>query len=103
MLLIAIAVKLDSPGPLIFKQLRVTEDRKEFYVYKFRTMIHNAEKETGPMRARFDDKRITRGRVLRLTRLDELPQFFNVLCGHMSVVGPAPGTAGLLSSNIAAR
>ena len=91
MLLIAIAVKLDSPGPLIFKQLRVTEDRKEFYVYKFRTMIHNAEKETGPMRARFDDKRITRvGGFLRLTRLDELPQFFNVLCGHMSVVGPRP-------------
>ena len=91
MLLIALAVKLDSPGPLIFKQLRVTEDKKVFYIYKFRTMIENAEQETGPMRAKYGDKRITRvGGFLRLTRLDELPQFFNVLCGQMSVVGPRP-------------
>lgn len=91
MLVIAVVVKLDSPGPVIYKQVRVTENRKEFPVYKFRTMVQDAEKDTGPMFARFGDSRITRtGRVLRSLHLDELPQFFNILFGQMSVVGPRP-------------
>lgn len=91
MLVVAIAIKLDSKGKIIYKQKRITKSGKEFIIYKFRTMIENAEKETGPVLAKKDDDRITRvGKVLRKTRLDELPQFFNVLRGDMSIVGPRP-------------
>lgn len=91
MLLISIAIKIDSKGPSVFKQKRVTKDNKEFTIYKFRTMIDNAEKDTGPVLAKKNDERITKiGSFLRKRRLDELPQFFNVLIGDMSIVGPRP-------------
>lgn len=90
MLCSAAAIKLDDGGPVLFKQKRLTEGGREFYVYKFRSMVVNAEKN-GPQLAREDDDRITRvGHVLRKCRLDELPQLFNILRGEMSVVGPRP-------------
>jgi len=118
-LIIAILIRLDSPGPVIYKQVRVGQNRRRgdrrglnfqveadrrngdrrkynvlgrpFNIYKFRTMVNGAEKETGPIWAKQKDPRITKvGRVLRKKRLDELPQLFNVLMGHMSLVGPRP-------------
>lgn len=109
MLIIALAIKLDSPGPVIYRQLRVGRDRRSprsdseggkrsddiggqpFFIYKFRTMRVDAEEDTGPVWASDDDDRCTRvGRVLRKYRLDEIPQLWNVLRGEMSVVGPRP-------------
>ncbi|KAE9634989.1 exopolysaccharide biosynthesis polyprenyl glycosylphosphotransferase [Defluviitalea raffinosedens] len=91
MLIITIAIKISSPGPVLFKQERVTEGNRTFNVYKFRTMVKDAEKLTGPVLASEKDPRITPiGHFLRSTRLDELPQFFNVFLGHMSIVGPRP-------------
>lgn len=91
MFLVAIAIKLDSKGKVIFKQKRITKYGKEFIIYKFRTMIENAEKETGPILAKQYDDRVTKvGKILRKTRIDEMPQFFNVLKGDMSIVGPRP-------------
>jgi exopolysaccharide biosynthesis polyprenyl glycosylphosphotransferase len=101
MILIAIAIKLDSKGSIIFKQERVGENGKTFVMYKFRTMIDNAENlrsqvETFDNNGKLihkmpDDPRVTRvGRFLRRTSLDELPQLFNVLKGEMSLVGPRP-------------
>ncbi len=84
-----IAVRLDSPGPGIYKQRRVTQNGRFFNILKFRTMLSDAESESGPVIAVQDDPRVTRvGRFLRRTKLDELPQFWNVLKGDMSVVGP---------------
>jgi len=89
--IIALLIKLTSPGPVFYKQLRLTKDKKEFYIYKFRSMVQNAEAKSGPMLAVKDDPRITPiGRILRKMRLDELPQLFNILKGDMSVVGPRP-------------
>lgn len=86
----AIAVKLDSPGPVLYKQLRYTRNKRVFNVYKFRTMVQDAEKN-GAQLATEDDPRITKiGKFLRATRLDELPQIYNILMGSMSVVGPRP-------------
>ncbi|MCH5185034.1 MAG: exopolysaccharide biosynthesis polyprenyl glycosylphosphotransferase [Oscillospiraceae bacterium] len=91
MALIAAAVKLSSPGPVFYKQKRLTGNKKEFDIYKFRTMVPDAEKLTGPKIAVKDDPRITPvGKILRSYRLDELPQFINVLKGDMSIVGPRP-------------
>ncbi|MGN1481510.1 sugar transferase [Porcipelethomonas sp.] len=91
MLLIAIAIKLDDGGKILYKQKRLTIDAKEFYVYKFRSMIPDAEKDGVPRLATDSDSRITRvGRFLRKCRLDELPQLINILRGDMSVVGPRP-------------
>lgn len=91
MAVIALAIKLTSPGPVFYKQLRLTKDKKEFYIYKFRTMIPDAEKVSGPKFAEKDDPRITPiGKILRACRLDELPQILNILKGDMSVVGPRP-------------
>ena len=91
MLFIALAIKFTSPGPIIYKQKRLTIHRKEFDIYKFRTMIPDAEKLSGPKFAEKDDPRITKiGKILRSCRLDELPQIFNILKGDMSVVGPRP-------------
>lgn len=89
--LIALAVKLSSPGPLIYRQERVGLHGRSFQMLKFRTMGVDAEARTGPVLATLDDHRITTvGRFLRQSRLDELPQFVNVLVGDMSVVGPRP-------------
>ena len=91
LMLIAIAIKLDSAGPVLFRQIRVGLHGKTFVIYKFRSMRHNAEAETGPAWATECDKRVTGlGRLLRAFRLDELPQAFNVLKGEMSMVGPRP-------------
>jgi sugar transferase (PEP-CTERM system associated) len=91
MIATAIAIKLDSPGPLFFSQIRVGNREQPFRLYKFRTMCQNAEADTGAVWATNGDSRVTRvGRFLRKTRIDELPQLFNVLVGHMSLIGPRP-------------
>ena len=90
-LLIAISIKLTDRGPVFYKQTRLTKDGKTFEIYKFRTMIQNAEKYSGAVLASEHDPRILLvGRLLRATRLDELPQIFNILKGEMSIVGPRP-------------
>lgn len=89
-LAIGIAVKCDSHGPVIYRQKRIGLHRKPFNIYKFRTMVPDAESD-GPCLSRENDPRITRvGRFLRKYRLDELPQFINVVMGNMSLVGPRP-------------
>ncbi len=101
MLLIALAIKLDSPGPVLFKQIRVGKGGQKFVFYKFRSMHQGAEEEqpkltdldevVGPTFKIRNDPRCTRvGRILRRTSLDELPQLYNVLRGEMSLVGPRP-------------
>ncbi|MGI6206623.1 MAG: undecaprenyl-phosphate glucose phosphotransferase [Anaerolineae bacterium] len=91
MLLIALAVKLDSPGPALFVQERMGLDARPFPVIKFRTMRTDAEAETGPVWAKAGDPRCTRlGAFLRHYSLDELPQLINVVLGEMSLVGPRP-------------
>lgn len=90
-LVIGIAVKLTSPGPMLFKQYRTGINGKRFKVYKFRTMVVHREESGEVTQASRDDARITPlGAFLRRTSLDELPQFFNVLQGRMSIVGPRP-------------
>ncbi|APJ03542.1 undecaprenyl-phosphate glucose phosphotransferase [Silvanigrella aquatica] len=87
----ALMVKLSSPGPIFFKQERMGLDGKKFNCIKFRGMYVNAEEKSGPVWAKANDDRTTRiGKWLRKTSLDEIPQFFNVLKGDMSVVGPRP-------------
>lgn len=98
---VALAIRLDSPGPILFGQWRTGRDGRRFKMYKFRTMVRNAEELKEQLRHLsivpwpdfkvIDDPRITRvGRILRKTSLDELPQFINVLLGHMTLVGPRP-------------
>lgn len=90
-LLISLAIKFDSPGPIFYTQTRTGLKGKTFKVIKFRTMVNDAEKISGPTLATDEDPRITRvGRFLRKTRIDEIPQFWNVLRGDMSLVGPRP-------------
>lgn len=90
MFILSVMIKLDSKGPVIFKQVRVTKNNKEFYIYKFRTMfveqsINNIQVTVG------EDSRITKvGKIIRKTRLDELPQLINILVGDMSFVGVRP-------------
>lgn len=94
MLLIALLIKLESKGPIIFRQERVGLDGNTFLMLKFRSMYVDAEKHTGPVWARAGDDRCTRlGAILRRLSLDELPQFFNVWKGDMSLVGPRPERA----------
>jgi lipopolysaccharide/colanic/teichoic acid biosynthesis glycosyltransferase len=107
--LIGAAIWLDSPGPLFYRQKRAGEllgsdgpgrfRFREFQMLKFRTMRPDAEKGTGAVLAQKSDPRITRiGKVLRRTRLDEIPQFWNVLVGDMSLVGPRPERPELLNN-----
>ena len=90
LLVIALAIKLDSPGPILYSGVRVGKDGKTFQMHKFRSMVPNADKIGGPSTAG-DDVRLTRvGKFLKKFQLDELPQLFNVLKGEMSLVGPRP-------------
>ncbi|MBN2756538.1 MAG: sugar transferase [Bacteroidales bacterium] len=86
----ASAVKLSSPGPIIYKQKRVGKKGKHFTIYKFRSMYSNAENGTPELSSKYDQRITKFGKFLRKTRLDEIPQFFNVLKGDMSIVGPRP-------------
>jgi lipopolysaccharide/colanic/teichoic acid biosynthesis glycosyltransferase len=90
-ILIAVLIKLTSEGPVIYKQKRVGKDGKDFALYKFRTMVKDAEKMSGFLPATKNDHRITKvGQFLRDARLDEIPQLLNVVHGQMSLVGPRP-------------
>ncbi len=92
--LTAVAIKIDSKGPVFFKQERLGQNGKPFNVIKFRSMIQDAEKYTGPVWSTKDDPRVTRmGKFVRKVRIDEIPQMFNVLKGEMSLVGPRPERA----------
>lgn len=91
MLVVALAIKKQDGGDILYKQVRLTKDEKEFRIYKFRSMVMNAEKNTGVVLAKENDDRITPvGKFIRKTRFDELPQLFNILKGEMSFVGPRP-------------
>lgn len=93
-ILTSIAIKIDSEGPIFFKQERLGQNGKPFKVLKFRSMINDAEKYTGPVWSQKDDPRVTRmGRFVRKVRIDEIPQMLNVLKGEMSLVGPRPERA----------
>lgn len=90
-LLLSLIIKLESSGPILYRQKRVGLKGKTYEVYKFRSMLEDAEAQTGPILARQNDERVTRvGSFLRMSHLDELPQFLNVLKGEMSLVGPRP-------------
>ena len=87
----AILIKIDSPGPVLFSQERVGKNKEPYMLYKFRSMVEDAEKQSGPVWASDNDKRTTRvGRIIRKWRIDEIPQLWNVLKGDMSFVGPRP-------------
>ncbi len=91
LLVLALLVKLDSPGPALFKQKRVGRNEKLFDIYKFRSMYTSAPRDVATSELQNAESQITRvGRVLRKTSLDELPQLFNVLKGEMSLIGPRP-------------
>ena len=91
MLLVSIAVRCTSPGPILYHQRRVGRHGREFTAHKFRTMREDAETATGPVWSSANDTRVTPvGGFLRRTRLDEMPQLWNVLRGEMSLVGPRP-------------
>ncbi|MDJ0763418.1 MAG: sugar transferase [Myxococcota bacterium] len=106
MAIIAVAIKGSSKGRIFYKQKRAGmitgsegDGPSEFWMYKFRTMVENAEKETGAVLAARKDARVTRiGHILRATRLDELPQLLNVLKGEMSMVGPRPERPELIEN-----
>lgn len=90
MLIIAIIIRCDSPGPALFKQKRLGKNQKEFTVYKFRTMCDHAF-EKGGVASSEQDVRITKiGKLLRKTSLDEIPQMFNIIKGEMAIIGPRP-------------
>ena len=91
LLAVAIAIKLDSKGPVFYSQERVGYHNVPFNIYKFRSMVQNAEQNNRPQLTCDEDPRVTRvGRFLRKYRIDELPQFWNVIKGDMSIVGPRP-------------
>ena len=91
MLLVSLSIKLSMGGDIFYSQVRVGKDGKNFNIYKFRSMVENAEAASGPMLSTKNDPRVTRlGKFLRASHLDELPQLFNVVLGEMSFVGPRP-------------
>ncbi len=91
LMIIALAIKLETKGPVFYSQVRVGKDNEHFRIYKFRSMIQDAEKKSGPVWAQRHDPRVTKmGHLMRATRLDELPQLINILKGDMSFVGPRP-------------
>ena len=91
MLVISIAIKIDSPGPVLFKQKRIGIHKSHFNILKFRTMYKDTPKNTPTHQLKGADAYITKvGKFLRKTSLDELPQLFNILANHMSIVGPRP-------------
>lgn len=90
-LVVGIAIKLSMGGEVFYSQVRVGKDGKNFKIYKFRTMVADAEAKTGPVLATKNDPRVTKlGAILRASHIDELPQLFNVITGEMSFVGPRP-------------
>ncbi|MBI1804269.1 MAG: sugar transferase [Ignavibacteriae bacterium] len=90
-LVVALAIRLNSQGPIFYMQERVGKDEEIFHIVKFRSMYHNAEQGSGPVWANKEDPRVTRiGKILRKLRIDEVPQLINVLDGDMSLVGPRP-------------
>ena len=100
-LIVAIAIKISDGGGVLYKQKRVTRDNKVFTLYKFRTMIEDAEKDTGAVLAGLNDDRVTKlGRFLRASRIDEIPQMLNVLKGEMSFVGPRPERPELIRETV---
>jgi lipopolysaccharide/colanic/teichoic acid biosynthesis glycosyltransferase len=91
MLVAALCVKLTSRGPALYSQIRLGMGGRPFRIYKLRTMAHNCEAKTGPCWSTKGDPRVTRlGRFLRASHIDELPQLWNILIGHMSLIGPRP-------------
>jgi exopolysaccharide biosynthesis polyprenyl glycosylphosphotransferase len=91
LILTAIAIKIDSEGPIFFKQERMGQNGKIFNILKFRSMIKDAERHTGPVWSQKDDPRVTKvGKIVRKLRIDEIPQMYNVFKGQMSIVGPRP-------------
>lgn len=90
LLLLSILIKIDSPGPVMFRQVRVTTYGKPFRIFKFRTMVNNADKIGTQVTTKGDSRVTHMGKMLRGCRLDELPQLFNVLKGEMSFVGTRP-------------
>ncbi|BCP61835.1 hypothetical protein SUT380_10230 [Streptococcus parasuis] len=91
LILTSIALKIESNGPIFYRQERVTLSNKTFQILKFRSMVVDAEKDLGPVLASANDSRVTRvGKFIRATRIDEIPQLINVLKGEMSIVGPRP-------------
>lgn len=97
LLLIAVAIRLDSRGPILFRQPRFGKDGRTILVHKFRTMAHDRTDLLGSLQASRNDDRVTRvGRILRRTCLDELPQLWDVLCGRMALVGPRPHPIGMM-------
>lgn len=100
LLLAAIAIKLDSSGPILFRQVRVGQGNRQFRIFKFRSMRQEREDPDGKSSTSRDDDRITRvGRFIRRTSIDELPQLLNVLSGEMSMVGPRPHALGSLAGD----
>jgi exopolysaccharide biosynthesis polyprenyl glycosylphosphotransferase len=101
MMVIALAVRIDSRGPVFFRQRREGFNNEVISVWKFRTMRHSAADPRCEQQVRPDDDRVTRvGRVLRATSLDELPQLFNVIAGEMSLVGPRPHAVGMKTGDV---
>ncbi|MDX9998331.1 MAG: undecaprenyl-phosphate glucose phosphotransferase [Phenylobacterium sp.] len=101
MLLVALAIRLDSPGPVMFRQRRHGFNNEEIVVWKFRSMRHDAADADATRQVTADDDRVTRvGRFIRRTSLDELPQLFNVLAGEMSLVGPRPHAVGMRTGDV---
>lgn len=91
LLIVSLAIKIDSKGPVIFKQERIGKDGKAFKIYKFRSMVVGAEKMGTGVYSKKGDSRVTRvGKFIRITSIDELPQLVNILKGEMSFIGPRP-------------